>query len=92
MSYYHKRSIESRRTFQIPKFEFEEIKRSQKYKCAICGIAEGTLIPNKKGKWIKQALTQDHIIPRSKGGATVKENIQALCYRCNKRKGNQYPR
>lgn len=32
-------------------------------------------------------LTVDHIIPVSKGGATVYENLRAMCRPCNSRKG-----
>lgn len=37
-------------------------------------------------------LTVDHVIPRSKGGASVWENIVAACTSCNRRKGNSLPR
>ena len=33
-------------------------------------------------------LTVDHVIPRSKGGASSWENIVASCAPCNRRKGN----
>ena len=37
-------------------------------------------------------LTVDHVIPRSKGGASSWENIVASCAPCNRRKGNALPR
>lgn len=33
-------------------------------------------------------MTMDHIIPKSKGGATVEENLQMLCCKCNHSKQN----
>lgn len=35
-------------------------------------------------------MTQDHIIPRSKGGADKLENLCTMCIECNVRKGNAY--
>ena len=37
-------------------------------------------------------LTVDHVIPRSKGGASSWENIVASCAPCNRKKGNRLPR
>lgn len=36
-------------------------------------------------------LTVDHVIPRSKGGASSWENIVASCAPCNRRKGDHLP-
>jgi 5-methylcytosine-specific restriction endonuclease McrA len=47
------------------------------YSCAYCGSSED--------------ITQDHIIPLSKGGANVIENIQPLCRTCNSRKRDKLP-
>jgi 5-methylcytosine-specific restriction endonuclease McrA len=40
----------------------------------------------------KSGLTVDHVIPRSRGGLSVWENIVAACASCNRRKGNRLPR
>jgi 5-methylcytosine-specific restriction endonuclease McrA len=39
----------------------------------------------------KHSLTVDHVIPRSRGGESVWENIVASCAPCNRRKGNRLP-
>ena len=33
-------------------------------------------------------LTLDHVIPRSRGGASTWENLVACCHSCNRKKGN----
>jgi len=40
----------------------------------------------------KPSLTVDHVIPRSRGGKSVWENIVASCATCNRRKGSHLPR
>ena len=49
------------------------------YTCQYCG-SQGT------------GLTVDHVIPRSRGGESVWENIVASCAPCNRKKGNRMPR
>lgn len=49
-------------------------------KCEMCGV---DLEPGWHG---------DHVLPYSKGGATIIENGQALCPECNRKKGNQVVR
>ncbi|MCT0225439.1 HNH endonuclease [Synechococcus sp. CS-1328] len=39
-----------------------------------------------------QPLSIDHIVPRSRGGADVWENVTTACLGCNVRKGNRTPR
>lgn len=50
------------------------------YTCQYCGTQPG-----------KHNLTVDHIIPRSKGGLTLWENVVTACGPCNQRKGNRTP-
>ena len=40
----------------------------------------------------RPGLTVDHVIPRSRGGESVWENIVASCAPCNRKKGNKLPR
>ncbi len=40
----------------------------------------------------RPGLTVDHVVPRSRGGESVWENIVASCAPCNRRKGNRMPR
>ena len=49
-----------------------------KNRCELCGI------PNEE-----KFLDVDHIRPVNKGGKTVLENLQALCYTCNSQKSDR---
>jgi len=40
----------------------------------------------------KPGLTVDHVVPRSRGGKSIWENIVASCGPCNRHKGNRLPR
>ncbi len=50
------------------------------YRCQYCGL-RGTAFD----------LTLDHIMPRSRGGRTVAENLVTSCKECNNRKGSRTP-
>jgi 5-methylcytosine-specific restriction endonuclease McrA len=51
-----------------------------RFRCQYCGV---------KGNAFE--LTLDHIVPRSKGGDTVPENLCTACRPCNQRKGDRTP-
>ena len=60
----------------------EEIKERDKYTCRKCG--------NSTKKEPNLLLEIDHIKPLSKGGMTTKDNLQTLCWKCNRSKGARY--
>lgn len=55
------------------------IKERDNYTCCQCG--------NSTQKEPNLLLEVDHIIPISKGGLTLEENLQTLCWKCNRSKG-----
>jgi 5-methylcytosine-specific restriction endonuclease McrA len=48
------------------------------WRCMYCGTTNGR-------------LTLDHVVPRSRGGGSVWENVVTSCAPCNMRKGNRLP-
>lgn len=70
--------IPSRRT---PAFTRFNVFLRDEWNCQYCG-----------DKFRTQALTFDHVIPRSKGGHTSWENIVTACQCCNTRKGDKLPK
>jgi len=62
------------------KFSRVNVFSRDKYTCLYCGVQPGTT-----------NLTYDHVIPRSRGGKTVWDNIATACIRCNSKKSNKTP-
>lgn len=59
----------------------ESIKERDHFTCCQCG--------NSITKEPNLLLEIDHIIPVSKGGYTTEENLQTLCWKCNRSKSNK---
>jgi flagellar motor component MotA len=59
----------------------EKIKIRDNFTCKICGLS----IDDEKNL----LLEIDHVIPLSKGGITSEDNLQTLCWKCNRSKGSK---
>ena len=59
----------------------EHIKERDKYTCRYCD--------NSIYKEPNLLLEIDHIVPIAKGGYTVEDNLQTLCWKCNRAKGSK---
>jgi len=62
------------------RFSRQNIYARDRYRCQYCGKA----FPGEE-------LTYDHILPKSRGGRTVWENIVTCCVACNRNKGGRTP-
>ena len=67
-------------TSRHPAFTRFNVFLRDSFSCQYCGQRQPT--PD---------LTFDHVIPRSKGGRTVWENVVTACSACNLRKGSRLP-
>lgn len=76
----YKKSAQYQRAIMTQEFR-NKIKTRDKFTCKKCGVSimeEPTLL-----------LEIDHIIPISKGGKSTEENLQCLCWKCNRSKGTK---
>jgi 5-methylcytosine-specific restriction endonuclease McrA len=64
----------------VPTLTNERLFRRDGHLCLYCG-----------GKFPAAALTRDHIVPVSRGGANVWDNVCSACARCNHHKGARTP-
>lgn len=58
--------------------DWNKLKEQYNYTCLCCGKSEPEI-----------KLTEDHIVPLSRGGSNYIENIQPLCQICNSTKNNK---
>jgi 5-methylcytosine-specific restriction endonuclease McrA len=64
-----------------PKFSRPNVYTRDQYTCQYCGHRK-----------TPEELNYDHVLPRSKGGKTVFENIATSCIHCNSKKDNRTPK
>nr|WP_317983938.1 HNH endonuclease signature motif containing protein [Nocardia colli] len=75
-----RRSVAGQRALMTSKLR-TMIKERDRYTCRYCSVslaAEPHLL-----------LEVDHVMPVSKGGLTAPDNLQTLCWRCNRTKSNK---
>ena len=75
-----KKSADGQRALMTSQLR-EKIKMRDCYACKICKLS----ISDEKNL----LLEIDHIIPLSKGGITSENNLQTLCWKCNRSKGSK---
>ena len=73
-----RKSVAGQRALMTSKLR-EKIKQRDKYTCQKCGLST-----NQERNLL---LEIDHIMPISKGGMSTEENLQTLCWKCNRTKG-----
>lgn len=77
-----RRSVAGQRALMTRRLR-ESIKARDNYACRNCMVSLANE-PN-------LLLEVDHIVPISRGGLTAQENLQTLCWRCNRSKSNRLP-
>jgi len=73
-----RKSIKGQRALMTSSLR-EKIKARDNFTCRLCKVSvamEKNLL-----------LEIDHVVPLSKGGVTTEDNLQTLCWRCNRSKG-----
>lgn len=77
-----KKSVAGQRALMTPALR-EKIKARDNYTCRNCAVSivdEPHLL-----------LEIDHIVPLAKGGFSIEDNLQTLCWKCNRSKGAKNP-
>lgn len=75
----YRSTAEFQRSLMTPRLRTDILRRDG-HRCRMCGASPGT----------GATLHVDHIIPVSRGGTTVPENLQTLCQTCNLGKSNRF--
>jgi len=75
-----KKSVAGQRALMTQSLR-SRIKERDDFTCQMCGISAHTTE--------NLLLEIDHIMPLAKGGITSEENLQTLCWKCNRSKGSR---
>lgn len=62
------------------KYNRQTVFERDNFKCGYCNM-----------KFLRNKLTIDHIIPKSRGGLTTWKNVITSCFTCNNKKGDRTP-
>jgi len=72
----------------------EKIYQRDKFRCQYCAIRIGQINKKLEGGariMTRNDLTLDHILPQSRNGKTIPENLVTCCKPCNQRKADRTP-
>ena len=77
-------SKERQRSMEEPNYTLQDWRDAMVHfggECCYCGVKEGR---SKKTKF-----DREHLVPISKGGKTIRNNIACACPKCNRSRGNK---
>lgn len=77
---YHKKRYDKIKGRKLSKWLVVKLLIEQKYRCPYCQI-----------KLKKKDFEKDHIYPLATNGTHADDNIQILCWDCNRKKGKKSP-
>jgi hypothetical protein len=79
-SHYHGPGFRAGARRGVPKFSRRNLFLRDRFTCQYC-----------KRRLPSKDMNMDHVIPKSRGGASEWSNVVLSCVRCNHKKGNQTP-
>ena len=85
MSAANARRRANQRGLPAEKFSYAEIFDRDQWTCQLCGRP---IDPKLRGRTAK-SVSIDHILPISRGGGHIRDNVQAAHFGCNVRKSNR---
>lgn len=74
----------------VPRPLVKKVMERDGYTCVYCGRKEGNFAPGRETQ-ADAVLSIDHVMPASRGGVTLLENLVCACMCCNQAKSNRTP-